>query len=104
MPNRAVAQRPSTWRSASVRIQQIGPSAYSYALIEPDVSMISPTCGCRIGAVARRVICHGCVLTGRPVWRCARARVYARPSKRPPGVRLSTRRVPVVSARRSRVA
>ena len=29
LPNRAVAQRPPIWRSPSVRIQAIGPSAYS---------------------------------------------------------------------------
>ena len=29
LPNSAIAQRPSIWRSPSVRIQAIGPSAYS---------------------------------------------------------------------------
>ena len=71
LPNRAVAQRPPICLSPSVRIQQIGPSAYSYAPIEPEVSITSPTCGSRIGAVIWRVIRHGWVLAGRPDCRCA---------------------------------
>ena len=54
-----------------MRIQQIGPSAYSYAPIEPEVSITSPTCGSWIGAVTWRVIRHGWVLAGRPVCRWA---------------------------------
>ena len=66
--------------------------------------MISPTCGSWIGAATWRVTRHGCVVTGRPAACSARPRVYARPSNRPPGVRLSICRVPCVIAWRSRVA
>jgi hypothetical protein len=45
LPNSAVAQRPPICRRPSVRIQAIGPSAYPYVPIEPEVSMVSPTCG-----------------------------------------------------------
>ena len=75
LPNRAVAQRPPICLRPSVRIQQIGPSAYSYAAIEPEVSITSPTWGSSIGAVMWRVILHGWVVVGRPVWRCAWPRV-----------------------------
>jgi hypothetical protein len=52
---------------ASWRIQAIGPSAYSKAPIEPEVSMISATWGASIGARTLRTTRQGCVEAGRPV-------------------------------------
>jgi hypothetical protein len=75
LPNRAVAHLPPIWRSPSVRIQAMGPSAYSCPAIDPEVSMIGPTCGCWIGALTCRVARHGWVVIGLPVACWARPRV-----------------------------
>ena len=57
-----------------VTIHTIGPSAYSCAPIEPEVSTTSSAWGSSSGAVISRVIVHGCELAGRPVARSKRPR------------------------------
>lgn len=59
LPRRTVATLPPTARNAEVTIHTIGPSAYSCAPIEPEVSTTSRACGSSSGAVISRVIVHG---------------------------------------------
>src|SRR3954454_17152429 len=60
--------------NAVVTIQTIGPSAYSWACIEPEVSTTSSAWGCSSGAVISRVSVQGWLAMGRPVARSKRAR------------------------------